>query len=185
MGSQKESDTTERPKHQQTTSVLSLHSRPRSSTWNRQCPAPRGPWRADPPKRPRESGGRRSSGPERSGPSCGGWRTTSTRYTSGGDKRSGNDTAPRPGGSCTISSWDSCPSPGAAEPPRWSPIRCLYPPGGCRGPGGAGPSQLLTPWPARGTLSAPCSILDYSPARPRGGPGQPLPTQPRPSPGEH
>ena len=101
------------------------------------------------------------------------------------DKRSGSDTAPHPGGSCTISSWDSCPFPGAEEPPRWSPIRCLYPPGGRRGPRGAGPSQLLMPWPARGTLSAPCRILDYSPARPRGGPGQPLPTQPWRSPGEH
>ena len=52
------------------------------------------------------------------------------------DKRSGSDTAPHPGGSCTISSWDSCPFPGAEEPPRWSPIRCLYPPGGRRGPSG-------------------------------------------------
>lgn len=65
--------------------VLSPRSRPRSSTtWNRRCPAPRGPWRAAPPRRPRASGGRRSNGPARSGPSCGEWRTTSTRCTSGG-----------------------------------------------------------------------------------------------------
>uniref|UniRef100_A0A9L0RML3 BCL2 binding component 3 n=1 Tax=Equus caballus TaxID=9796 RepID=A0A9L0RML3_HORSE len=55
------------------------------------------------------------------------------------DKRSSSDTAPRPGGSCTISSWDSCPYPGAERPRRWSPTRCLHPPGGRRGLGGQDP----------------------------------------------
>uniref|UniRef100_A0A8D2JHS1 BCL2 binding component 3 n=1 Tax=Sciurus vulgaris TaxID=55149 RepID=A0A8D2JHS1_SCIVU len=39
-------------------------------------PSAPGPWRAVPPRRPLGSGGRRNSGPARSGPSCGGWRTT-------------------------------------------------------------------------------------------------------------
>lgn len=44
---------------------------------------------------------------------------------------------------------------------------------------GAGPSRLLTPWPARGTFSAPCSILDYQLCLSQGQAGQPL--QPQPS----
>lgn len=54
-------------------------------------------------------------------------------------KRRSSDTAPRRGGSCTISSWDCCPCPGAAEPQRWSPIRCLHLPGRRRGLGGQDP----------------------------------------------
>lgn len=84
------------------------------------------------------------------------------------DKRSSIDTAPRPGGSCTISSWDSSPYPGILEPPKWSPTRCLHPPGGRQGLGGQDPLRLLTPWPARGTFSAPCSILDCQPCLSQG-----------------
>lgn len=84
------------------------------------------------------------------------------------DKKSSIDTAPRPGGSCTISSWDSSPYPGIPEPQKWSPTRCLHPPGGRQGLGGQDPLRLLTPWPARGTFSAPCSILDCQPCLSQG-----------------
>lgn len=84
------------------------------------------------------------------------------------DKKTSIDTVPRPGGSCTISSWDSFPYPGIPEPQKWSPTRCLHPLEGRRGLEGQDPFRLLTTWPARGTFSAPCSILDCQPCLSQG-----------------
>lgn len=149
--------------------VLSPRCRPRNSTWSRRCPAPRGPWRAAPPRQPRASGGRRSSGPGRSGPSCGEWRTTSTHCTSGGDKRRSSGTAPRLGGSCTISSWDCSPYPGAVGPPRWSPTRCLHPPGGRPGLGGQAPPTSWRPGQCGGRFLHHVAYWTTSPACPGAG----------------